>query len=98
MNYANASIHPIGDVRLLSVDETRERLGGICRNTLKSLDKRQELVPIRIEKRVFYRSVDVELFILGHTQGSESSEFADQLRFLVSPTGRVIGVSFGREA
>lgn len=94
MNYASASINPSGEVRLLSVEDTRERLGGICRNTLAKLERNKELTPVRIEKRVFYRSVDIEEFILGRAPISEPSGFLDHLRFMVSPGGTVVGVFF----
>lgn len=94
MNLAKVSANLTGDLRLLTVNETRERLGGICRNTLLKLESSDELVPVRIDRRVFYRSNDIEGFILGQSLARPSQGIIDHLEFLVSVDGLVRGISF----
>jgi len=80
--------------RLLTVDETRERLGGICRNTLRSLETAQELVPRRIDRRVLYRESDVDLFITADSRHEPNPGLESCLRLLSGASGRVYRISF----
>lgn len=93
MNLARVSVNLTRELRLLTVDETRERLGGICRNTLSKLESSDDLVPVRIDRRVFYRSIDIEGFILGQSSARPSQGIIDHLEFLVSVDGLVRGIS-----
>ena len=79
--------------RLLTVDETRERLGGICRNTLRSLETARNLVPRRIDKRVLYRESDVDAFITAGSSQKASQSFEKGLALLVRSLGSVNGLS-----
>lgn len=95
MKTAKCYVNPISDVHLLTVDETRARLGGVCRNTLRKLENAKELIPRRIDKRVFYRSSDVEVFLLGEPKFQGVGGVADYIQFFISAEGGVVGMSIG---
>jgi hypothetical protein len=95
MTYAKPSPNLVSDVHLLSVDEARLRLGGICRNTLSKLEKSGELIPWRIETRVFYRSIDVERYLLRREPSLDFGSLLDNFKFLVSVSGNVYGFKIG---
>lgn len=92
---ASYSIFGVPEVRLLTVDETRSRLGGVCRNTLRKLEKDEELIPWRIEKRVFYRSIDVDRYLIGDDLANTTGSLIPHLQFLVSSEGSVYGLQIG---
>lgn len=94
MKLATYSISSGSDVHLLTVDETRARLGGVCRNTLRKLEGNGELIPRRIDKRVFYRSVDIERFLL-EEEPHKDEGLLKHVRFLISSDGSVHGLSIG---
>jgi hypothetical protein len=93
MTHASSAIHFVSDVHLVTVDEARVRLGGICRNTLSNLEKTGELTPWRIDKRVFYRSVDIERYLLKRDVPSNTEGLPSHLQFLVSTSGIVYGLT-----
>jgi len=84
--------------RLLTVDETRERLGGICRNTLRSLETARNLVPRRIDKRVLYRESDVDAFITAGSSQEASPVLERYLEPSVSALGRAIPLSLDSDS
>ena len=96
MDFASPSITRVTDVHLLTVDETRARLGGVCRNTLRKLETTGELEPWPIGKRVFYRSVDIDRFLLGRDSSSQPGNFLRQVQFLVGSDGTVRGLRIGQ--
>ena len=95
MEFASPSITPVSDVHLLTVDETRARLGGVCRNTLRKLETTGELEPWPIGKRVFYRSVDIDQFLLGR-DAPQPGDFLRQVQFLLGSDGTVRGLRIGQ--
>lgn len=48
--------------RLISADETAEKLG-VTRMTLYNLEKRGELMPVRVGSKVQYRESDITIFL-----------------------------------
>jgi hypothetical protein len=84
--------------RLLTVDETRGRLGGICRNTLRSLETVGKLIPRRIEKRVLYRESDVNAFITAGSGQKASQSFEKGLALLDRSLGSVNGLSLDSDS
>ena len=95
-NFASPSITPVADVHLLTVDETRARLGGVCRNTLRKLETTGELEPWPIGKRVFYGSIDIDQFLLGRDSSSQPGDFLRQVQFLLGSDGTVRGLRIGQ--
>lgn len=48
--------------RLITANETAEKLG-VTRMTLHNLEKREELIPIRIGGKVQYRESDITIYL-----------------------------------